>query len=131
MLAVQKFHGEEEALRLANGTPFGLAGGVFTNDGAKAMRVIKKLRAGITWINAYHPTYCEAPWGGYKQSGIGRDLGTYGYEEYTEVKQININLCSRPRRAGLTNNNRIRVSCSIVQGRSATACRQYAQIKYL
>jgi betaine-aldehyde dehydrogenase len=92
VLAVQKFHGEKQALELANGTPFGLAGGVFTSDGAKAMRVIKKLRAGITWINAYHPTYCEAPWGGYKQSGIGRDLGTFGYEEYTEVKQININL---------------------------------------
>ncbi|SHH98230.1 betaine-aldehyde dehydrogenase [Sporobacter termitidis DSM 10068] len=92
VLAVQKFHGEEEALRLANDTDYGLAGGVFTNDGAKALRVIKKLRAGITWINAYHPTYCEAPWGGYRQSGIGRDLGTYGYEEYTEVKQINISL---------------------------------------
>lgn len=92
VLAVQKFHGEAEAIALANGTPFGLAAGVFTIDGAKGLRVIKKLRAGITWINAYHPTYCEAPWGGYKQSGIGRDLGTFGYEEYTEVKQININM---------------------------------------
>lgn len=92
VLAVQKFHGEAEAIKLANDTPYGLAGGVFTVDGAKAMRVIKKLRAGITWVNAYHPTYCEAPWGGYRQSGIGRDLGTYGFEEYTEVKQININL---------------------------------------
>ena len=47
---------------------------------------------GITWINTYHPTYNEAPWGGYKQSGIGRELGTYGYDAYTEVKQINVNL---------------------------------------
>ena len=54
--------------------------------------MIKRLRAGITWINTYHPTFNEAPWGGYKQSGIGRELGTYGYEAYTEVKQINVNL---------------------------------------
>jgi betaine-aldehyde dehydrogenase len=92
VLAVQKFTDEADAVRLANDSIYGLAGGVFTNDGARGMRFIKKLRAGITWINAYHPTYCEAPWGGYKQSGIGRDLGTYGLDEYTEVKQININL---------------------------------------
>jgi betaine-aldehyde dehydrogenase len=92
VLVVQKFRTEQEALRIANDTPYGLAGGVFTSDGAKALRVIKKLRAGITWINAYNPTYNEAPWGGYKQSGIGRELGTFGFEEYTEVKQININL---------------------------------------
>ena len=96
VLAVQKFKDEAEAIYLANHTNFGLAGGVFTNDGAKALRVIKKLRAGITWINTYHPTYNEAPWGGYKQSGIGRELGTFGFEEYTEVKQINVNLDVQP-----------------------------------
>lgn len=96
VLVVQKFRTEEEAIRLANGTRYGLAGAVFTNDGAKAQRVIRKLRAGITWINTYHPTFNEAPWGGYKQSGIGRELGTYGYEAYTEVKQININLRVQP-----------------------------------
>jgi betaine-aldehyde dehydrogenase len=92
VLAVLKFKDEADAVRLANDSIYGLAGGVFTRDGARGLRFIKKLRAGITWINAYHPTYCEAPWGGYKQSGIGRDLGTYGFDEYTEVKQININL---------------------------------------
>ncbi len=92
VLVVQLFDTEEEAIRLANDTVYGLAGAVFTNDGAKARRVIRKLRAGITWINTYHPTFNEAPWGGYKQSGIGRELGTYGYEAYTEVKQINTNL---------------------------------------
>lgn len=92
VLVVQLFETEEEAIRLANDTVYGLAGAVFTNDGAKARRVIRKLRAGITWINTYHPTFNEAPWGGYKQSGIGRELGTYGYEAYTEVKQINTNL---------------------------------------
>lgn len=96
VLAVQKFKDEKEAIALANDTCYGLAGGVFTNDIAKAHRVIRKLRAGITWINTYNPTYNEAPWGGYKQSGIGRELGTFGYEEYTEVKQININLDIKP-----------------------------------
>jgi len=96
VLVVQRFKGEDEAIKLANDTVYGLAGAVFTNDIAKAHRVIKKLRAGITWINTYHPTYNEAPWGGYKQSGIGRELGTYGYDQYTEVKQINVNLAVEP-----------------------------------
>ncbi len=97
VLAIQKFHGEAEALRMANNSDYGLAGAVWTQDGAKALRVIKKLRAGITWINGYHSTYNEAPWGGYKQSGNGgRELGTYGYDAYTEVKQINVNLAVQP-----------------------------------
>lgn len=92
VVVLQKFHGEEEAIKLANGTTYGLAAAVFTNDNAKALRVIKKLRAGITWVNTYGPVYPEAPWGGYKQSGIGRELGTYGLDDYTEVKQVNINM---------------------------------------
>lgn len=96
VLVVQKFKDEEEAIKLANDTMYGLAGGVFTNDGSKAQRVIRNLRAGITWINSYHTPYIEAPWGGYKQSGIGRELGTFGYESYTEVKQINISLDVKP-----------------------------------
>ncbi len=96
VVVIQKFKDEQEAIELANGTDYGLAGGVFTVDGAKAMRVIRKLRAGITWVNSYHPTYNEAPWGGYKQSGIGRSLGTFGLEEFQEIKQININLEVEP-----------------------------------
>lgn len=96
VLVVQTFDGEAEAVAIANDTIYGLAGAVFTADVAKAHRVIRKLRAGITWINTYHPTYNEAPWGGYKQSGIGRELGTYGYDAYTEVKQINVNLDVAP-----------------------------------
>jgi|SRR5579862_5677388 len=92
VLAVQRFDDEADAVKLANDCVYGLAGGVFTNDIAKAHRVVRKLRAGITWINTYHTAYNEAPWGGYKQSGIGRELGTYGYDAYTEVKQINVNL---------------------------------------
>ncbi|MDR1206698.1 MAG: aldehyde dehydrogenase family protein [Peptococcaceae bacterium] len=96
VLAVQKFSAVEEAVALANGTVYGLAGGVFSNDITRALRVVKALRAGITWVNAYHPTFAQAPWGGYKQSGIGRELGTFGLEEYTEIKQININLAPGP-----------------------------------
>lgn len=93
---VQKFKTEEEAIKLANGTVFGLAGAVFTTDVTRAYRVVKAIRSGITWINQYHNTYNECPWGGYKQSGWGRELGTYGLDAYTEVKQINLNLDPQP-----------------------------------
>lgn len=92
VVTVQTFKTEEEAVKIANDTPYGLAGAVFTSDVSRAMRVIKEIRAGITWINCYNPTFNEAPWGGYKMSGIGRELGVHGLEEYQEVKQININL---------------------------------------
>lgn len=96
VVTIQKFKDEQEAIKLANDTDYGLAGAVFSQDGAKAMRVIKKVRSGITWINTYHPASIEAPWGGYKQSGIGRGLGTFGLEEFQEVKQINVNLQVEP-----------------------------------
>lgn len=92
VVVVEKFDGEEQAIELANGTNFGLAGAVFTNDITRAYRVVKAIRAGITWINGYHSTFNECPWGGYKQSGWGRELGSYGLEAYTEVKQVNVNL---------------------------------------
>ncbi|WP_221563211.1 aldehyde dehydrogenase family protein [Alkalihalobacillus sp. TS-13] len=97
VLVIQVFDTEEEAIELANGTDYGLAAAVFTNDGAKAQRVIRKLQAGITWINTYHPTFNEAPWSGYKQSGFGGgDLGTYGFEEYLYKKQVNTALEVKP-----------------------------------
>ncbi|MEX1117234.1 MAG: aldehyde dehydrogenase family protein [Terrimicrobiaceae bacterium] len=96
------FEDEEDAVRLANDTPYGLAGAVFTSDGGRAQRVIRRIRAGVTWINAFHFTFNEAPWGGYKQSGFGRELGTHGYDAYTEVKQITTNL--RPTRLGWYSN---------------------------
>jgi betaine-aldehyde dehydrogenase len=96
VLVVIPFDTEEQAVEIANDTIYGLAGAVWTKDVTRAMRVIKQMRAGITWVNTYHPTYSEAPWGGYKQSGIGRELGTYGLDEYTELKQINIDLTDRP-----------------------------------
>ncbi len=96
VVVVQKFASEEEAIELANDTSYGLAGAVFTSDVTRAYRVIKSMRAGITWINGYHNTYTECPWGGYKQSGWGRELGTFGLEAYSEVKQINLNLDPNP-----------------------------------
>lgn len=96
VVVVQKFKTDDEAIEMANDTDFGLAGAVFSNDITKAYKVIKKLKAGITWVNAYHNTYNECPWGGYKQSGWGRELGTFGLETYTEVKQINVNLDPAP-----------------------------------
>ncbi|MDD3218916.1 MAG: aldehyde dehydrogenase family protein [Lachnospiraceae bacterium] len=92
VVTIQTFKTQEEAIALANDTDYGLAGAVFTSDLTRAMTVIKEIRAGITWINCYNPTFNEAPWGGYKMSGIGRELGIHGLEEYQEVKQININL---------------------------------------
>jgi len=96
VVVIQKFHGEDEAIKLANDTAYGLAAGIFTKDNEKALRVIKKVRAGITWVNTYGPVYPEAPWGGYKQSGIGRELGTYGLDDFSEIKQININMNVTP-----------------------------------
>jgi betaine-aldehyde dehydrogenase len=96
VLVVIPFDTEEDAIRIANDTIYGLAGAVWTKDVTRALRVIKAVRAGITWINTYHPTYSEAPWGGYKQSGIGRELGSFGIDEYQEVKQININMTEGP-----------------------------------
>lgn len=92
VVTIQTFRTEEEAVKLANDTVYGLAGAVFTTDGARGIRVMRELRAGITWINCYNPTFNEAPWGGFKMSGYGRELGVRGLEEYTEVKQVNINL---------------------------------------
>jgi betaine-aldehyde dehydrogenase len=94
--AVIPFEDERDAVKIANDTPYGLAAAVWTRDIFKAFRAVKALRAGIVWVNHMQPTYVEAPWGGYKQSGFGRELGPGGIEEYLETKQVHINLNEAP-----------------------------------
>src|SRR6266705_5659333 len=94
--SVIPFEGEPDAICIANDTPYGLAAAVWTRDIYKAFRVVKSLRAGIVWVNHMQPTYVEAPWGGYKQSGFGRELGPWGMEEYLETKQVFVNLDETP-----------------------------------
>ena len=76
--------------------PYGLAAAVWSRDVFRCFRMVKRLQAGIVWVNHMQPTYVEAPWGGYKMSGIGRELGPWGAEEYLQVKQVHINLNEQP-----------------------------------
>jgi betaine-aldehyde dehydrogenase len=96
VMSVIPFDDEADALRIANDTPYGLAAAVWSRDIFKCLRTVKKLQAGIVWVNHMQPTYVEAPWGGYKMSGIGRELGPWGAEEYLQVKQVYINLNEQP-----------------------------------
>jgi len=96
IITVEKFRTEEEAVKLANDSIYGLAGGVWTTDIAKAERCTAKMRMGTVWINDFNLYFPHAPWGGFKQSGIGRELGRLGMEEYTETKHVFQNLDPKP-----------------------------------
>jgi len=96
VLSVIRFHGEEEAVEIANGTMYGLAAAVWTRDVRKALRVVGKIRAGVTWVNTFDQSPQHGPWGGFKQSGIGREKGRYSLEEYTEIKQVTISFEDQP-----------------------------------
>jgi len=96
VMAVIPFDTEEEALRIANDSDYGLAAAVWSRDIFRCLRVVKRLQAGIVWVNHMQPTFVEAPWGGYKMSGIGRELGPWGADEYLQVKQVHINLNDQP-----------------------------------
>ncbi|HEY2674499.1 MAG TPA: aldehyde dehydrogenase family protein [Rugosimonospora sp.] len=98
VLTVERFTDEDDAVRIANDTSYGLAGAVWTQDAGRAQRVARRLRHGTVWINDYHPYVPQAEWGGFKQSGIGRELGPTGLNEYREIKHIWQNIRPRPQR---------------------------------
>ena len=98
VVTVERFRTEEEAVRLANDTEYGLAGAVWTNDASRAQRVAGALRHGTVWINDYPPSLPQAEWGGFGKSGIGRELGPTGLDEYRESKHIYQNTRPAPLR---------------------------------
>ncbi|HSK17680.1 MAG TPA: aldehyde dehydrogenase family protein [Longimicrobiales bacterium] len=92
VLSVLAFSDEDEALALANSSEYGLAAGVWTSDVKKAHRFARDLEAGTVWINTYHPGDAASPFGGYKQSGFGRELGEYSLDLYTQIKSVWVDL---------------------------------------
>jgi acyl-CoA reductase-like NAD-dependent aldehyde dehydrogenase len=92
VMAVIPFKDVDEVVELANDNEYGLAAAVWTKDIKKALRTARAIRAGIVWINDSQPAPTEMPWGGYKQSGIGRELGKDGIEDFLEKKSVYVNL---------------------------------------
>uniref|UniRef100_A0A8B9HD80 Aldehyde dehydrogenase 1 family, member A2 n=1 Tax=Astyanax mexicanus TaxID=7994 RepID=A0A8B9HD80_ASTMX len=89
---IMKFKTMEEVIERANNTEYGLTAAVFTNDISKAMAISTALQAGTVWINCFNALSCQCPFGGFKMSGNGRELGEYGLREYTEVKTITVKM---------------------------------------
>ncbi len=92
VMTVQRFADEAQALEWANGVQYGLASSVWTRDLARGMRMARSLDFGAVWINTHIPLIAEMPHGGFKRSGYGKDLSMYGFEDYTRIKHVMINL---------------------------------------
>jgi aldehyde dehydrogenase (NAD+) len=90
VLSVIRYENVADAVQMANDSIYGLAAGVWSRDSGKAMDVARQLRAGTVWINEWHLLNERAPFGGYKQSGIGREFGVEGLKEYLETKHVHI-----------------------------------------
>lgn len=95
VLAVIAYEEVSEAIKIANDSIYGLAASVWSRDLQQALAVAKRIRAGTVWINEHHVLNPQAPFGGYRQSGFGREMGRYGLDEYTEVKHIHVDLMQR------------------------------------
>jgi aldehyde dehydrogenase (NAD+) len=92
VMSIIRFKGLDEVINRANKTVYGLAAGVWTKDVSKALAIANNVRAGTVWVNCYNVLDTAAPFGGFKQSGIGRELGEYGLQQYTEVKTVVVKL---------------------------------------
>ncbi|XAR50130.1 Betaine-aldehyde dehydrogenase [Bertholletia excelsa] len=96
VLCVKTFRTEDEAIELANDTRYGLAAAVISNDLERCERVTKAFQSGIVWVNCSQPCFCQAPWGGKKRSGFGRELGEWGLDNYLSVKQVTRYISNEP-----------------------------------
>ena len=92
VITIQKFKDEAQAVEMANGVDYGLASSIWTKDHGRAMRMSKAIDFGTVWINTHIPLVAEMPHGGYKRSGYGKDLSSYGFEDYTRIKHVMSNI---------------------------------------
>ena len=95
VISVIRYSDVDEAVQIANDTQYGLSAGVWSSDTARALAVANRLEAGTVWINDWHMVSGAYPFGGYKQSGIGRELGPHALDEYTEAKFVHLDLSGR------------------------------------